>query len=154
MPKTINKVELLGRAGVEPEMRYTSGGTAITQLRLATDASARVQRRRQDGAVEADWHTVTFWARLAEAVNEYVSKGDRLYVAGKLVQNSYQNEDGQWRHRTEVHASEVVIPSRSASSTLVMVVASPRSPKTLRRLPRRMPPFGSPSPLPSSHTAT
>ena len=102
MPKTINKVELLGRAGVEPEMRYTSGGTAITQLRLARD------RRRQDGAVEADWHTVTFWARLAEAVNEYVSKGDRLYVAGKLVQNSYQNEDGQWRHRTEVHASEVV----------------------------------------------
>ena len=110
MPKTINKVELLGRLGVEPEMRYTSGGTAITQLRLATD------RRRQDGAVEADWHTVTFWARLAEAVNEYVSKGDRLYVAGKLVQNSYQNEDGQWRHRTEVHASEVVfLDSRNGS---------------------------------------
>ena len=53
MPKTINKVELLGRLGVEPEMRYTPGGTAITQVRLATD------RYRQDGNVETDWHNVT-----------------------------------------------------------------------------------------------
>ena len=102
MARTINKVELLGRVGTDPEMQYTPNGTAITKLRLATD------RRRQDGTAEADWHDVVCWSKTAEAVNEYVSKGNRVYVAGRLVQNSWQNEDGQNRHRTEVHASEVV----------------------------------------------
>ena len=102
MARTINKVELLGRVGTEPEMKYTPGGTAITTLRLATD------RRRQDGQVEADWHNVVCWSKTAEAVNQYIGKGQRIYVAGRLVQNSWQAEDGQNRHRTEVHASEVV----------------------------------------------
>ena len=102
MARTINKVELLGRVGTEPEMKYTSGGTAVTQLRLATD------RRRQDGEVEADWHNVVVWSKTAEAVNQYVGKGDRIYVAGRLVQNTWEGEDGQRRYRTEIHASEVV----------------------------------------------
>ena len=112
MAKTINKVELLGRVGADPEMKYTQSGTAITQLRLATD------RHRQDGSVEADWHSITCWAKLGEAVNQYVGKGDRLYVSGKLVQNSYETEDGQRRHRTEIHASEVVfLDSRNGGSS-------------------------------------
>ena len=102
MARTINKVELLGRVGADPEMRYTPGGTAVTQLRLATD------RRRQDGETEADWHSVVCWDRTAEAVNQYVGKGDRIYVVGRLVQNSWEGDDGQRRHRTEIHASEVV----------------------------------------------
>ena len=102
MPKTINRVELLGRVGVDPEMRYTQGGTAITRVRLATD------RHRQNGETETDWHDVTCWGKLAEAVNTYVGKGDRLYVTGRLAQNSYETDDGQKRHRTEIHAQEVV----------------------------------------------
>ena len=62
MAKTINKVELLGRVGAEPEMRYTQGGTAVTQLRLATD------RVRKGGESETDWHSVVVWDKLAEAV--------------------------------------------------------------------------------------
>ena len=104
MSKTINRVELLGRVGTEPEMRYAPSGTAVTQLRLATD------RRRQDGTVEADWHTVTCWGKLAEAVSQYVHKGDRLYVAGRLAQNSYETQDGQRRHSTEIHAAEGRLP--------------------------------------------
>ena len=101
MARTINKVELLGRVGADPEMKYTQSGTAITQLRLATD-----------------WHSITCWSGLAEAVNQYVAKGDRLYVAGKLAQNSYETEDGQRRHRTEIHASEVVfLDSRNGGSS-------------------------------------
>ena len=102
MARTINKVELLGRVGTDPEMAYTPGGTAVTKLRLATD------RRRQDGQVEADWHDVVCWSKTAEAVNQYIGKGQRIYVAGRLVQNSWESDDGQRRHRTEVHASEVV----------------------------------------------
>ena len=102
MARTINRVELLGRVGADPEMKYTASGTAVTQLRLATD---RARKNTEDAT---DWHTVVVWDRLAEAVNQYVLKGQRIYVAGRLVQNSWEGEDGQRRYRTEVHAQEVV----------------------------------------------
>ncbi len=102
MSRTINKVTLLGRVGTDPEMQYTQGGTALTKLRLATD------RYRSNGDSETDWHSVVCWDKVAEAVNTYVGKGQRIYVEGRLVQNSWETEDGQRRHRTEVHASEVV----------------------------------------------
>ena len=102
MAKTINKVELLGRVGADPEMRYTASGIAVTQLRLATD------RLRREGDDETDWHTVVVWDKLAEAVAQYVEKGQRIYVAGRLVQSSWEADDGQRRYRTEVHAQDVV----------------------------------------------
>ena len=110
MPRTINRVELLGRVGADPEMRYTQSDTPVTQLRLATD------RRRQNEETIADWHSVVCWGKLAEAVHQYVGKGDRLYVAGRLVQHSYEAEDGQRKYRTEIHAQEVVfLDSRNGS---------------------------------------
>ena len=102
MARTINKVELLGRVGTEPEMQYTPGGTPVTKLRLATD------RYRKDAEDETDWHNIVCWGGTAEAVNQYVAKGQRIYVAGRLVQNSWEGDDGQRRHRTEIHSSEVV----------------------------------------------
>ena len=102
MARTINKVELLGRVGIEPEMRYTPNGTAVTKLRLATD------RYRKEGENGTDWHDIVVWGATAEAVNQYVAKGQRVYVAGRLVQNTWDGDDGQRRHRTEVNASEVV----------------------------------------------
>ena len=102
MARTINRVELLGRVGAEPEMRYTSNGTAVTNLSLATD------RPRKDGESTTDWHRVVCWAKLAETINQYVGKGDRLYVTGRLVHDSYEGEGGQRRYYTEVHAREVV----------------------------------------------
>ncbi len=110
MPRTINRVELLGRTGADPEMRYTQNDTPVTQLRLATD------RRRQNEETVADWHSVVCWGKLAEAVHQYVGKGDRLYVSGRLVQSSYETEDGQRKYRTEIHAQEVVfLDSRNGS---------------------------------------
>ena len=85
MSRTINRVELLGRVGADPEMRYSQGGTAVTTLRLATD------RRRQNGDTEADWHSVVCWGKQAEAVAEYVKKGNRLFVAGSLAQNTLRD---------------------------------------------------------------
>ena len=102
MAKTINKVELLGRVGADPEMKYTASGIAVTQLRLATD------RVRKGGEAETDWHSVVVWDKLADAVAQYVEKGQRIYVAGRLVQNSWTGDDGQRRYRTEIHAQDVV----------------------------------------------
>ncbi len=102
MAKTINKVELLGRVGADPEMKYTASGIAVTQLRLATD------RGRKNGEDSTDWHTVVVWDKIGEAVAQFVEKGQRLYVAGRLVQSSWEGDDGQRRYRTEVHAQDVV----------------------------------------------
>ena len=102
MAKSINKVELLGRVGSDPEMKYTASGIAVTQLRLATD------RVRKGGESETDWHQIVVWDKLAEACANYVEKGQRLYVSGRLAQNSWTGDDGQRRYRTEIHAQEVV----------------------------------------------
>lgn len=102
MPRTINRIELLGRVGVEPEMRYTPSGTAVTRLRVATD------RSNKNGESETDWHTVICWGKLAEAVNSYVHKGARVYLAGRILYRSYEDGQGQRRHQAEVHAQEVV----------------------------------------------
>ena len=110
MARTINRVELLGRVGIEPEMKYTQSGTAVTQLRVATD------RRRQNGDSETDWHGVTCWGKTAEVVNQFVGKGDRIFVAGRLSYSSYETSDGQRRFRTEIHANEVIfLDSRNGS---------------------------------------
>ena len=102
MLRTINRVELLGRVGADPELRQTQGGTAVVQLRLATD------RRRENGNDETDWHTVVCWAKQAEAVAEYVRTGERVYVAGRLQQQSWETDAGERRSRIEVHAHEVI----------------------------------------------
>ena len=110
MAKTINKVELLGRVGADPEMRYTASGIAVTQLRLATD------RGRKNGEDATDWHTVVVWDKIGEAVAQFVEKGQRLYVSGRLVQTSWEGDDGQRRYRTEVYAQEVVFLDSSRNS--------------------------------------
>ena len=102
MSRTINRVELLGRVGSDPELRQTQGGTAVVQLRLATD------RRRENGNEETDWHTVVCWAKQAEAVAEYVRTGERVYVSGRMQQQSWETDAGERRSRTEIHASEVI----------------------------------------------
>ena len=102
MSRTINRVELLGRVGSDPELRQTPNGTAVVQLRLATD------RRNGEGESQTDWHTVVCWAKQAEAVAEYVKKGERVYVAGRLQQQSWETDAGERRSRTEIHAQEVI----------------------------------------------
>ena len=102
MSRTINRVELLGRVGVDPELRQTQNGTSVVQLRLATD------RRNGEGETQTDWHTVVCWAKQAEAVAEYVQKGERVYVAGRLQQQSWETDAGERRNRIEIHASEVI----------------------------------------------
>ncbi|MDE2988898.1 MAG: single-stranded DNA-binding protein [Chloroflexota bacterium] len=102
MSRTINRVELLGRVGADPELRRTQNGTAVVQLRLATD------RRRENGNDETDWHTVVCWAKQAEAVAEYVRTGERVYVSGRLQQQSWETDGGERRSRMEIHAHEVI----------------------------------------------
>ncbi len=103
MARTINHVTLLGRVGADPELRSTKSGTAVVQLRLATDRYSK-----SNETTETDWHSVVAWGKTAEAVDRYVHKGDRVHVTGRLQQHSWQTDSGERRSRTEVHASEVI----------------------------------------------
>ena len=104
MARTINHVTLLGRVGAAPELRQTKSGTAVVQLRLATDRYSK----SADAQSETDWHSIVVWAKTAEAVARYVGKGDRVHVTGRLQQHSWQTESGERRNKVEVHASEVI----------------------------------------------
>ncbi len=103
MAHTNNHVTLLGRVGADPELRSTKSGTAVVQLRLATDRYSK-----SNESTETDWHSVVVWGKTAEAVARYVDKGDRAHVTGRLQQHSWQTDSGDRRSRTEVHASEVI----------------------------------------------
>ena len=108
MARTINHVTLLGRVGADPDLRSTKSGTAVVQLRLATD------RYSKNGPAETAWHSVVVWGKTAEAVDRYVRKGDRVHVTGRLQQHSWPTDSGVRRSRAEVHASEVIfLDSRS-----------------------------------------
>jgi len=101
---SLNKMQVIGRLGQDPELRYTGSGTAVANLSIATDESYR-----QDGETveQTEWHSVTCWAGLAETVNEYLEKGRRVYVEGKLKTREWEDKDGNQRYSTEIRADRV-----------------------------------------------
>ena len=102
---SLNKVMLIGNLGADPELRYTSGGQAVTDLRLAT--SRRWQGR--DGTTQEDtqWHRVVVWGKQAEHCKEYLNKGRQVFVEGRLQTRSWEDRDGNKRYTTEVVAQTV-----------------------------------------------
>jgi single-strand DNA-binding protein len=114
MARDLNKVMLIGRLGADPEMRYTASGSPVTTFRLA------VGRQWRDSAGEihdeTDWFNIVAWNRLAETCNQYLTRGTRVYVEGRLQTRSWEDQQsGQTRYRTEVIASDLIIlDSRSS----------------------------------------
>jgi single-strand DNA-binding protein len=114
MANSVNHVQLIGRTGREPEMRYTSNGQPVTTFSLATD---RRTSKREEGA-GPDWHRVVAFGTLAEFSNQYLAKGRLVYVAGRLSYRSWTGQDGQQRHSTEIVASDVVLLDRRPSGEI------------------------------------
>jgi single-strand DNA-binding protein len=92
---SVNKVILIGNLGQDPELKYTGSGTAVCKLRIATSE----KWTGQDGEKKekTEWHTVTFWRKLAEICGQYLSKGSQIYVEGSL-QNDQWEQDGVKRY--------------------------------------------------------
>ncbi len=106
MARGINKVILIGNLGADPEVRYTAGGSAVANVRLATtDAWKDKQSGEQQERTE--WHRVVFFGRLAEIVNEYLRKGAQVYVEGRLQTRKWEDRDGNERYTTEIVANEM-----------------------------------------------
>ena len=101
----VNKVILIGNLGADPELRYTSGGSAVADLRLATSRKYTTK----DGTAKEDtqWHRIVVWGKQAEHCKEYLSKGRQVYVEGRLQTRQWEDRDGNKRYTTEVVAERV-----------------------------------------------
>ncbi len=116
MARGINKVILIGNLGNDPEVRYTAGGAAVTNISLATTDSWKDKEtgEQQD---RTEWHRVVFFGRLAEIVGEYLRKGSQVYIEGRLQTRKWQDKDGNDKYTTEIIASEMqMLGSRGAGS--------------------------------------
>lgn len=100
MARGINKVILIGNAGGDPEVRYLPNGNAVTNVTIATSDS---WKDKQTGQMQerTEWHRVVFFGRIAEVVGEYVKKGSKLYIEGRLQTREWE-KDGVKRYTTEV----------------------------------------------------
>lgn len=105
MSRGVNKAILIGNLGEDPDLRYTESGTAVCNMRLATNESYT----DSDGETvqRTEWHDVVAWAQLAEICNEYLEKGSQVYVEGKLQTREWTDRDGNDRYSTEVKAREI-----------------------------------------------
>ena len=108
MSKSVNKVILVGNVGKDPEVKYSPSGTPVAKFSIATNE--RYKDRNGEWQDRTEWHNVVAWQRLAEIVGEYVNKGAKLYIEGKLQTSSWEDsESGAKRYRTEVVAREIVL---------------------------------------------
>lgn len=100
----MNKVMLIGNVGVEPEVRYVDAGVAVASIRLATTERGYRLPNGTDVPDRTEWHNIVLWRQLAETVEKYVHKGDKLYIEGKLHTRSYDDRSGQKRYVVEIWA--------------------------------------------------
>ncbi len=102
---TMNKMMIIGNLGSDPEMRYTPGGQAVTSFRVATNHRyTTADGERRD---ETEWFSIAAWGRLAETCNQYLTKGKKVYVEGRLRSRSYEARDGETRFAMEINATDV-----------------------------------------------
>ena len=106
--KTLDKVQLIGRAGGEAQMKYTATGKAVAQLSLATDNYAG-KDEQGSAQTSTEWHTLVLWERLAETATSYVQKGQLVYVEGRLRTHSWEDETGTKRSRPEVVVDDLIL---------------------------------------------
>lgn len=113
----MNKITVIGNVGSDPEMRFTPSGKPVTSFPLATNrfyTAADGERKK-----ETEWFDIIAWGRQAESCNQFLSKGQRAYVEGRLRTRSWDGQDGQKRFRVEIHANQVIFLDRRAASAAV-----------------------------------
>jgi single-strand DNA-binding protein len=101
----VNKVLLIGNLGADPEVNYSKNGTACANFTVATTE----KWKGQDGQMQeqTEWHRVVAWRRLAEICGEFLGRGSKVYIEGKLQTRKYQDKNGDDRYTTEVIAREM-----------------------------------------------
>ena len=122
MSRSLNKVMLIGNVGNDPDIRSTSSGTQVAKVSLATNRQWKDSSGQQKEKTE--WHRLTFFGRLVDVVDQWVKKGDRLYVEGRL-EYSESETDGQKKYWTDIIVAEMVMSCGSARMTWLILNSAP-----------------------------
>ena len=110
MAKSVNKVILIGNLGKDPEVKYTPSGTPVAKFSLATNE--KYKDKGGEWQERTEWHNIVAWQRLAEIVGEYVKKGSKIYIEGRLTTSSWEDkQSGEKKYRTEIVANDLVLLS-------------------------------------------
>jgi single-strand DNA-binding protein len=110
MAKSVNKVILVGNVGRDPEVKYTPSGTAVATFSIATNE--RYKDKEGNWQDRTEWHNIKAWQRTAEIVGEYVKKGSKLYVEGRLTTESWDDkQSGEKKYKTMVVVNDLVLLS-------------------------------------------
>ena len=125
MSRGLNKVMIIGNLGRDPELRYTQRGTPVCNFTVAVNRPGRMDENGQRAEDETEWFSVVAWDKLAETCNQYLSKGRKVYVEGRLQTRSWEGPDGQKRSRVEVLAQNMVmLDSRNRSDDELAAVGA------------------------------
>ena len=104
---SLNKVMLIGNVGKDPDVRYRDNGYCVASVALATTERARTLQNGTQVPERTEWHNLVFWRGLAETVEKYVHKGDKLYIEGSLHSHSYDDQNGVKRYVTEIYVDNM-----------------------------------------------
>ncbi|HEX2242758.1 MAG TPA: single-stranded DNA-binding protein [Gammaproteobacteria bacterium] len=107
MPKTLNKVLLIGNVTRDPELRKTEAGTSVCSFGLATNRTGKTETGEK--TEEVDYHRIVAWQKLADMCNEYLRKGRKVYIEGRLTTRSWTGQDGQPKTTTEVVLDDIIL---------------------------------------------
>ncbi|NKI28245.1 single-stranded DNA-binding protein [Arenibacter sp. 6A1] len=105
--KSLNKIELIGHIGQEPVVRKLESGTTVTTMSMATTETYKDAQGQKQSTTY--WHNLVLWAKLAEIAEQYVKKGDRLFVEGKLTHRTYTAQDGTNRNVSEIVVKDMIM---------------------------------------------
>ena len=107
MAKGLNKVQVIGYLGGDPDVRYTASGSAVANFSIAVSRTWKGKDGQQNE--ETEWFKVVAWDKLGEICNEYLAKGSRVYIEGRLATRKWTDKDGQDRYTTEVVAQDMIM---------------------------------------------
>jgi single-strand DNA-binding protein len=126
----MNKVMLIGNVGKDPEVRYVDQGQAVARIPLATTERGYTLQNGTQVPDRTEWHNIILWNRLAEIVERYVHKGDKLYIEGRIHYASYDDKQGKRVYYTEVWADnmEMLTPRQTPTASSVSNASSASQP--------------------------
>jgi single-strand DNA-binding protein len=127
MSRSLNKVMLIGNVGNDPEIRVTGSGVKVAKVSLATNRTWNDRSGQQQERTE--WHRLNFWDRLADVVEQYVHKGDRLYVEGRIEYSQTEDDKGNVKYFTDIRVFEMVMLGGQPGGGQSMDSPSPRRPR-------------------------
>ena len=126
---SVNKVILIGNVGKDPDVRYLDNHVCVANLTLATTERGYTAQNGTQVPDRTEWHNLVFWRGLAETVEKYVHKGDKLYVEGNIRNRSYDDQNGVKRYVTEIFVDSMEMLTRPQSKPDAPQPSQPAAPQ-------------------------